>query len=237
MKSQFIKKINEIGAGGSHTWQIFSDFCEMFAITLHSPVNHSKELEDRYLQIINNYDQKYQSKFCELAGMTVQALEEDPNQDFLGNCFEEMQLSNHWTGQFFTPYAVSKMLGQMNVGGLKEVIEKNGIITLHEPACGSGSCIIALANSLKESGINYQESLFVSCVDVDFTCFCMSYIQLSLLGVPAEVIHGNSLSMKIYRTWLTMFGILNKYKINRKLDPVEISADKTIKQSSLEAWF
>ena len=44
-------------------------------------------------------------------------------------------------------------------------------------------------NSLKEKGYNYQHQLFVEAVDIDELCFMMTYIQLSLYGIPARVMH------------------------------------------------
>ncbi len=37
--------------------------------------------------------------------------------------------------------------------------------------------------------------------DIDELCVCMTYTQLSLLGLSVRVIHGNSLSGEIFSTW------------------------------------
>jgi hypothetical protein len=43
----------------------------------------------------------------------------------------------------------------------------------------------------------------VTAVDVDEKAAHMAYIQLSLLGVPAIVIHGNTLSLQEWSHWYT----------------------------------
>ncbi len=37
--------------------------------------------------------------------------------------------------------------------------------------------------------------------DIDEICVCMTYTQLSLLGLIVRVIHSNSLSGEIFSTW------------------------------------
>ena len=44
---------------------------------------------------------------------------------------------NAGQGQFFTLFEVSRMLAQMQLTDMQPVIEKNGFLTLGEPACGS----------------------------------------------------------------------------------------------------
>ena len=39
--------------------------------------------------------------------------------------------------------------------------------------------------------------------DIDIRCVWMAYIQLSLYGIPAVVIHGNTLTMETWSQWYT----------------------------------
>src|SRR5579863_8704513 len=50
---------------------------------------------------------------------------------------------------------------------------------------------------------HYQKHLHVTAVDVDPKCVHMTYLQLSLLHVPAIVVHGNSLSLEEFGHWYT----------------------------------
>jgi len=93
-------------------------------------------------------------------------------------------------------------------------------VTAQEPAAGSGAMIIALAQEIREAGINYQQHLHVTAVDVDPKCVHMSYLQFSLLHIPALIIHGNSLSLEEFDHWHTPAHILDgwSWKLRRKPD-------------------
>jgi len=77
--------------------------------------------------------------------------------------------------------------------------------------------VIALALELQERGVNYQQQLHVTAVDVDAKCVHMTYLQLSLLHIPAVVVHGNSLSLEEFGRWYTPAHIMNgwNYKLRR----------------------
>ena len=64
-------------------------------------------------------------------------------------------------------------------------------------------------NALKEKGYNPQKQLLVIAQDLDIKAVHMSYIQLSLLGIPAVVYHMNTLSLEAYSEWKTPFWIIN----------------------------
>ena len=77
---------------------------------------------------------------------------------------------------------------------------------------GSGGMIIAYAETMKDKGYNYQHQLFVETVDIDEICFKMTYIQLSLLGIPAKVIRGDSLAMRYFEVYYTPFYFLSNFE-------------------------
>ena len=54
--------------------------------------------------------------------------------------------------------------------------------------------IIAAARALKEQGENYQRKMRVVAQDLDWKAVYMCYVQLSLLGVNAVVVQGNTLA-------------------------------------------
>ena len=53
--------------------------------------------------------------------------------------------------------------------------------------------IIAAAMELKSKGMNYQDKLEVVAQDLDWNCVYMCYVQLSLLGINAVVVQGDTL--------------------------------------------
>lgn len=60
--------------------------------------------------------------------------------------------------------------------------------------------IIAAAKVLKDRGINYQNVMKVVAQDLDWKAVYMCYTQLSLLGINAVVVQGNTLEEPDWRT-------------------------------------
>ena len=87
----------------------------MFACSLSNPVDkfHYEEREKRYLKIIKKYNKREQEQFPELAAYVVMALEENPEQDFLGSIFMELNLGDKSNSQFFTPYHVCELMAKV----------------------------------------------------------------------------------------------------------------------------
>jgi len=131
---------------------------------------------------------------------------EERYQDFLGSLYMGLDLGNAGTGQFFTPYEVSLLMAKMLHGqrDLAELVrERGGFITLNDPCIGGGAMLIAAAEQFRDQGLPSHRTLHVTGVDIDRTAVQMSYIQLSLLNVPAILLQGNSLSPEPYKGWNT----------------------------------
>ena len=54
--------------------------------------------------------------------------------------------------------------------------------------------ILSYANTLKSLDINYQTDLLVEAIDISDICVYMTYLQLSLYGIPAIIHCGNALT-------------------------------------------
>lgn len=181
------------------TWKVFSDFCEMTAISFSNSVAKDDEREKRYLEIVKAYTKEELAEFPKMMAQVVFGLEEG-ECDFLGEAFMRLGLGSHWTGQFFTPWHICKLMAKISAGtGWGDEEFK----TLLEPACGAGAMVLAFCASLREDGINYQQRLHVTAIDVDPTAAHMCYIQLSLMHVPAIVYIGDTLSMEMRSAWFT----------------------------------
>ena len=126
--------------------------------------------------------------------------------DHLGELYMRSETSNSKSGQFFTPYHVSKLCAEsaVNADEIQEHIENDKILTLHEPTCGSGGMIIALADILyNKYHFNISRNLFVECGDIDSRCVHMAYLQLSLAGIPAVIYHRDGLTLATWDKWET----------------------------------
>ncbi len=199
------------------TWEVFSDFCEVSAIAVSNSVDwrNQQEREKRYLEIIARYNEKEQALFPQMFAALVQALEDELTlngpSDILGRLYHELELHNKYTGQFFTPGSICDMMGELSASeqGFQNLINDKGYITLSEPASGSGAMVLGFCKAMQKRGFNYCDQLVVTAVDVDLKCVHMAYLQFSLYGIPAVVIHGNTLSVEEWSRWYTPIYIVN----------------------------
>ena len=219
-KAEF-KKLFLQTAPYHHNYKVFDDFISCFAISLHNAMNKDQELEDRYLSIIANYEKDDVFNFSKLGALLVGAYQEEGFCDLLGEVYMELEISSKELGQFFTPYCVSKLMAELTLD--KNALQNKDYITLSEPACGSGGMLIAYAEVMQNAGLNPQKQLLVTCVDIDQTAAMMCYIQLTLLGIPAEVIIGNTLTMQFSRTMKTFMYHMDGWDIKRLLPTKQLS--------------
>lgn len=206
-KKAFMSTVQDISRDtGNHHSRTFADFAELSQCSLQQAINYTEQREQKHLQTIAPYkDKKSRHQFPELLAITTQALELNPNADFLGECYGLLEIAKEHAGQFFTPYCVSAMMAGITLGDVKEneAYKQRGYITICEPCCGAGGMVIACANELKHREVNYQQAMYVDAIDIDRTCCNMAFIQLTLLGIPAVVYHGNTLSMEMWEAMPT----------------------------------
>ena len=204
-KNDFMKCLQSIEYGRNN-YDVFQDFLTLASLSFHNVIAKDEKVEKEYLDIIGRYKNKKQ--FAELLVITTLALEEKP-QDFLGDIFMSAGFGNVRGGQFFTPYHLSKMMSEITLGdNFKEQIEKDGYFTLSEPCCGAGGMIIAASEVMREKGYNPQKQMKFTGIDIDLKCCQMAYIQTSLLGLRGEIYHGNTISMEMWKRFITPMSIL-----------------------------
>lgn len=174
------------------------------------PFYRSEEIEKKYKDTIKNYTKEQAEEFPKLLAFLVSVLEIE-HQDFLGEVYMQLNLGSASKGQYFTPYRISKMMSKMTGYHVKKYA-RSEIITLCEPCCGSGGMIIAFAEALLAQKINYQQVLYIEATDIDEFCYKMTYVQLAILGIPAKVTWGDSLSMKTIRVLFTPFFFLGDFQ-------------------------
>lgn len=192
-KKDIIKIINSI-AGKYSAYEVFTDWIRCFALSISNScqVIHDKVWKDReqlYLDTIKRYTIKEVIKFVEMRDLLIETLEDNPT-DVLGQIYMESGMGSKAAGQFFTPYHLSELCAKL---ALPEADEE-GLYRINEPSCGGGGMIIAAAVALKEKGVDYQRKMRVVAQDLDWKGVYMCYLQLSLLGINAICVQGNTLS-------------------------------------------
>lgn len=192
--------------------EVFRDFCELSALSISNAVDKAQydAREARYLQIVQRYERSEIVAFPQMLGLLVQSLGARFH-DALGALFMDLELGDHWKGQFFTPYELASFMAQLTLGDVRPQVEARGFIEVNEPACGAGAMVIACADALLSQDLNYQQTMHVTAQDIDQTACHMAYIQLSLLHIPAIVVHGNTLSRKTWSHFVTPAHVLGAW--------------------------
>ena len=123
------------------------------------------------------------------------ALDENPEQDYLGKLFMDLDLGNEHNGQFFTPYHVCQLMADISCSLGDDIFS---VKTVNDPACGAGATLIAGYHTYRklytEKNLNAQNYILMFAQDIDETVALMCYIQLSMLGIAAVVKVGNTLT-------------------------------------------
>lgn len=214
-----IPKVNDIlktiskGVYKVSTHELLSDVfeCGAIAISNQFDVQQAPQREERYKQIMKRHSKDTQNLIVELFTQIYFLLIHQTNSnvgfnDYLGEIYMKSDTQNKKAGQFFTPYSVSKMCAEMAIQEdvIKEHIEQDKILTLHEPTCGAGGMIIRAVDILyNKYHFNYSRNLLVECSDIDKRCVCMTYLQLACAGVPAIIYHRDGLSLETWERWET----------------------------------
>lgn len=178
-------------------WEVWADFVYLSATMLSNVVDkaHFEEREKSYLAVARKYNKSELEAISEVFALFVTGMDENPDQDFLGELFMNLGLGNQHKGQFFTPYMVCRVMAQITgTDDLKARIERQGWVSIGDCCCGAGALLVAFANECTRQKINYQTSVLFMAQDIDRTAGLMCYLQLSLLGCPGYVVIGNSLT-------------------------------------------
>ena len=106
-------------------------------------------------------------------------------------------------GEFFTPYPVAQLTAKMTLLGCEEVIERQGYLTISEPACGAGSMLIAACEAIADKGYEPEKVMFFEAVDINPLCCHMAFVQCSCLELPGIVCHGDTIKYEFLERWET----------------------------------
>lgn len=197
---EFRSKFRQLLSPKCRPIDIWRDFILMSACAMSNTVDktHYDEREKRYLEAINKYEKSQQHIFPELYADVVMALDDNPEQDFLGEMFMDLHLNNEELKQIFTPYHVCQLMADITMDSLVAQVENQGYVSINDCCCGAGANLIAAINSarhkLEDAELNFQNHILVIGQDIEETVALMCYIQISLLGVAGYVKVGNSIT-------------------------------------------
>lgn len=195
---EITKKFDSL-AGSKGLWEVWNDVIQIIATSISNVFDSGERMKQRekiYCDTVAKYSDEDMKTVIEIFNDIINRLEENQDQDLLGDIYMNLNFGSAALGQFFTPYSVSRAMAEcaVEIEQVKSEIDKKGYIEINEPCCGGGANIIAALMYLKKNGINYQTDCFVVCQDLSYITALMCYIQLSLLGAAAIVKIGNTLT-------------------------------------------
>ena len=155
--------------------------------------------EREYLEIAKNYTPEELNQISRAFGLLVEEMELEPFTDLLGPFYLECasHSSKHARGEFYTPPEISKLMARM-LFDIESAKSGGKPITLNEPACGSGGMVLAVAELFAPDSVDL---LRVTAQDINPVAADMTYVNLTLWGIPARVLLGNSITMTAATEW------------------------------------
>ena len=217
-KKEILEVFNKLAYGKS-SQTVFSDFLTITAYDiLVLSENAYKNLggkfdEDKHnsrISEITEIKNKYNNELLIKATIILMEALTEERKDFLGTIFEELELGDARNGQFFTPNHIAKAMAEITLNNLPDLAALNDkkYITISDPCIGSGRLAIEACEKLRNKGFSYYQ-YFVEGRDISRTPALMSYIQLSLLGIPAMIVWGDSLAYTVFDEFPTPIALLN----------------------------
>ena len=209
---EIIKLINHITTKINPN-KFLSDTFECGAIAVSNQFDFPKaeQREERYKQIMNAYEPKERElmaeAFAKIYALLSSVVYDDGTfNDWLGEIFMQTQIGNKKAAQIFTPYHISKLCAKISLDEsiIRQKQQDNEIMAINDSTCGGGSMLIGVLETLtRKYHFNYAHNCFMLAEDIDIRCVHMTYLQLSLAGVPAIVKHTNSLTRETWDIWKT----------------------------------
>ncbi|ULH17428.1 SAM-dependent methyltransferase (plasmid) [Deinococcus sp. KNUC1210] len=156
--------------------------------------------EDEYLDIIKGWSREDLTPFGHVLGQLVLDMEKYEYTDILGPAYEafESQSARQRTGSFYTPDSVAYLVARLATQGMQW--PERGPLGIHEPAGGSGAMLLAAVREFRQQGAPPQ-SIRIQTWDINKLACDMVFLNLTLHGVPAEVVHGDTLRYEKWSVW------------------------------------
>lgn len=204
-----IIKFIEKSAYKVDTGKLISDVFECGALAISNLVDKTQydEREKRYMEIIKHYAPTEQKLIADIFGQIFAlcssvTYDDGVFNDYLGELFMKCNQGNKHAGQFFTPYHISHLMAEVTI--TDDRIRQGEILTINDCCSGGGEMLIAALDVLKNRyNVNYARDCFIDAGDIDIRCVHMTYLALSLAGVPAIVRHQNALTKELWSVWRT----------------------------------
>ncbi len=195
-KDELAKEIKTINPS-LRIWEIWEAVISAIACILSNALEPDKDVwikrEEEFTRAIQKIGNA--EAVCEVLALLIEAVEENPCEDILGEIYMNLGLGDHWKGQYFTPSGIAEMMARItsDEDTILEHVKQNECISVTDPCCGAGVMLLAQAKTLRDMGVNYQTQALYVGQDIDRIVAQMCYIQLTLNGCAGYVCVADSL--------------------------------------------
>jgi len=189
------RKILEDISHRHDTRRVFDAFIRLAACTLAAQTR-----EAEYLEEAKRWEKAELELFGNALGALILEMETSPFEDILGTHYLDCAISTkgqQWNGEFHTPKTICDLMARLTLGE-NASLPAEGPIMVCEPACGAGAMILSFAQACTPE---VRRRLRVTAIDNNRTACDMAFINTTLWGIPARIIHGNSLSLECWAAW------------------------------------
>lgn len=151
-KNELINEIKTLSQSNGLN-AVFTTFLEITATSIAAQMDpaNAEEREKRYQEIASKMTPETLSSYARMFALLTLATREHAEDpcDILGDVYHELRLNNEWNGQFFTPDHICRLMAQLLEIDVPE--DKDGPVTINEPACGSGTMVIGAVWAIRET--------------------------------------------------------------------------------------
>lgn len=196
MKHPWLKTLEKIATNHSLT-KVFADFVTVTSCTLSF-----FQREDEYVRVMKQYTRTQVNLFVEAFGQLILDMDNRPFEDVLGPVYMEVHsnVSKQARGEFYTPWSISCLMAEMTCPEPKA----GEITTFNDPAVGSGGMPLAFAKTWVERGFDLLNVQMVL-QDINKLAVDMCFINMTLWGIPAVVLLGDTLKEEVLEAHHTIF--------------------------------
>lgn len=154
-RKRIIETVEELGRKHDRS-EVWRDFVTMYSCAISNLFDKRfyDQREKTYMNIAGKYSERELLQFADIASFIIIALEINPEQDFLGSIYSELNLCNKHIGQVLTPYNIGCLVCSLESEDLNDLIKEKHVISVADFCCGPGCLLIAFANEARRK-INY----------------------------------------------------------------------------------
>jgi len=137
---------------------------------------------------LDRYSRAEGEEFGRLLGLYTEAVEQEPFRDILGSLFMRLDIKSAAAGQYFSPMQIAEMMARMQFDRVEfeRLVEEKGVVTVCDPAVGSGVMLLAYAKGVHDEFGRWGTSkLRLYGQDIDIRCVHMCRIQIRMNGLDA----------------------------------------------------